>query len=784
MNKLRMRMWRDLWRMKWRALAIILTLASGVAVYVGTYMGVQSLFWTRDSIYAQLHFADLEVQFIPEDVHNLPDLSGLEGVETIERRLVFPGIIKLTDNRSLMAVMTFLETPAPDTHALQFIAGRPFHADELNAVVIERSLAVPHGYRVGDTLEVKVGEKIYDSRIVGIAITPEYFISTANPEYFVPEKGSLGVVFGNLTRVSDSLGFTLVNDVLFRLEPGVDLAAVKQNILTRLGKLNIEQVIPQTRHFGYKFIQTELGAIQFFIPAMVIILLTLAFIITLINFDRMIASERREIGALMALGYDRQALLRSYLEGSLVLGCIGSLLGLASAFLLRDLFAHMYAKSIGMPLVWMTIDVATMVKGLVYGVLVTCSSAAIPVLRLLRLPPQHVIREARRPVLSVRWLWSWLTPRLLTLPASYRYGVRNLLRQRSRTVATLASIALALGVATAYRLCAGSVDETLLRRYASDEWQFAVDFLYPAFLEDVAELERIPGVQHIEPYLRRYVELEKDGRFEDATLLGFDPQSQMAQLPLTEGRGPRAGAELEIVLSLGLATKLQAELGDIVHVHVLNRAYPFRLVGLSSDVIAGVSIVLFPVAQEICQFPEKASGIYLRTDSPSAQLRDELYRREFVGKVIAKSQLLEQIRLVLSVMIVVLDIAAGISIFVAVLFILTSINLSILESEGELTTLRAIGYGRGSIARIIFSEACVYAVGAALLSIPIAVILSIYLNHRLSQAWFRVDNFFFPVEFAKVLLPALLLIPLGAYPGLRYLFQLDLSKAIRTKTIE
>jgi ABC-type antimicrobial peptide transport system permease subunit len=135
-------------------------------------------------------------------------------------------------------------------------------------------------------------------------------------------------------------------------------------------------------------------------------------------------------------------------------------------------------------------------------------------------------------------------------------------------------------------------------------------------------------------------------------------------------------------------------------------------------------------------------------------------------------------------MIGVLDIAAGISIFVAVLFILTSINLSVLETEGEFATLKAIGYGRGSITRIIVTEALVYAIGAVLLSVPVAMTLSVYLNHRMGEAWFRVDSFFFASEFARVLLPALVLIPLGAYPGLRYIFQLDISNAIRARIIE
>ena len=267
-------------------------------------------------------------------------------------------------------------------------------------------------------------------------------------------------------------------------------------------------------------------------------------------------------------------------------------------------------------------------------------------------------------------------------------------------------------------------------------------------------------------------------------MVGMPPHSRMSDLQIMEGRSPLTGQEREIVLSLDLGRKLGAHIGDTLLVHVLDEAYPFRLVGFSADVMAGFSFVPISVAQEVCQSPEKATGAFLRTSRPSVQLETGLHEREFVGKVVAKTELLGQIRNVISGMIVVLDIASGISIFVAVLFILTSIHLSVLETEGEFATLKAIGYGPRSIAGIVFSETLAYALGAALLSIPIAMMISVYLNRRMGQAWFRVDNFFSPAEFASVLLPALALIPLGAYPGLRHVLGLDPAKTIRTLTIE
>ena len=53
---------------------------------------------TRDVLLERMHFADLEVQFLPEDVENLPDLTRGPGVRAVERRLVLPGTVFVADH--------------------------------------------------------------------------------------------------------------------------------------------------------------------------------------------------------------------------------------------------------------------------------------------------------------------------------------------------------------------------------------------------------------------------------------------------------------------------------------------------------------------------------------------------------------------------------------------------------------------------------------------------------------------------------------------------------------
>src|SRR5882724_13397028 len=345
-------------------LAIVLTIASGVAIYAGIYTGLLSLFWTRDSIFKEQHFADLQVSFLPDDARNLPDLSGIPGVVRIERRLLFPGTVRVPGRRPLAAVMTFLENPAPAVHAFKLVAGRLVAPAELDTAVIDVWLAKYHGKQIGDVIEVKVGEATYRRRVVGIVITPEYFVSTSSPAYFIPEKGSMGFVFTHIGGIADTLGFTLVNDLVFLYENGVDPAAVKPRVLARLSKLNVQQVLSRERHFAYRYIQSQLDGVRAFVPAIVLVLLTLTAIVISVNVGRMIAVDRPQIGALMALGYPPGRLLAAYLEAMLILGLVGGLLGLAGSVLVRNVFANVSASSMGMPEVRLLVDAPTSARAL------------------------------------------------------------------------------------------------------------------------------------------------------------------------------------------------------------------------------------------------------------------------------------------------------------------------------------------------------------------------------------------------------------------------------------
>lgn len=784
MPVLERKMLRDLWQVRWRALMVVLTIAAGVGIYAGIGMAIATGFHTRAVLFDRMGFADLEVQFLPEDVANLPDLTGVPGIRAIERRLVLPGTVSLPGGGRIAGVLVFLEAIPPAIDALEIVAGRPLGGDGFEGAVIERSLATFHGVRVGDRIAVQVGEKTYESRVVGVAVSPEWLIVSANPDYFVPEKGSVGVVFADLARVSDALGFTMVNDLLFRLEPGADRRAVKDAVVARLARLNLERVTMKEEHFIWRHMQLTLEAFGFYVPSLVLILGSLSFVLTLMTVHRLVLDRRKEIGALLALGYRRSRVLRAHLTLGAVLGSAGGVIGLGLAFVFRNLFAETCARAIGLPEVITVVVPGLLAGGFGAAVVGAMTATALPVGRMLRLSPQAIIRAPARERAGFEGWIRWTFASMARLPMPLRFGLRNMVRRPGRTLASILAIGFSLGVALAYVMSLTSALQTSELVFARERWDLAVDFLYPVLLEDLEAIRSQPGASRVEPYFRRFAEIGVNGRYESARILGVRPDSEMKRTVLKAGRFLSGPAD-ELLVSQDLARRLGVRIGDRVSIRVRSgRESVFRVVGIAGEVIPAQVMMSFGQAQALTEFDDAATGVYIATSGAAPRLVEALSRLEFVAKVTTKASVAMAFQKLMSEMLQVVYLACGVSVFVAMLFIVMSVNFTIGERQAEYATFACLGYGRVRLGLTILSQAFGEGGLAALVSIPIGAALAVYLNARMSHAWYEVIDIFRLQDVAQILGVALALIPVSSYPGLRALNRLNVVQALGSRTIE
>ena len=96
----------------------------------------------------------------------------------------------------------------------------------------------------------------------------------------------------------------MVDDLIVRYRKGADTAATRAEIVDLLDdSLDIMQVTSREEQFGHQYLEKDLGAFKLFVPAIIAVFALTSFLITMITFNRMILSQRKEIGTLLAIGY-------------------------------------------------------------------------------------------------------------------------------------------------------------------------------------------------------------------------------------------------------------------------------------------------------------------------------------------------------------------------------------------------------------------------------------------------------------------------------------------------
>jgi len=188
--------------------------------------------------------------------------------------------------------------------------------------------------------------------------------------------------------------------------------------------------------------------------------------------------------------------------------------------------------------------------------------------------------------------------------------------------------------------------------------------------------------------------------------------------------------------------------------------------------------------QKITNFTDEASGLYIQASGNLDEIEKKLYQYDFMGQVLQKRGLVSSFRSVVDELMGIVHVATAISLFIALIFIFTNIHLTIIERESEYATLKSIGYGRSHIAEIIFSESLAQGLLGILLSLPLAILLTSWINYRIGIAWFHIEDYYVLRDFTQVTGLALFLIPLAAYFGMRLIFKMNITQSLRTKMIE
>ena len=330
-------------------------------------------------------------------VATLDRLAAVDGVQTLagmlERNLGLPtdffdGDATLPDRVTAVTLVGGDPAAMRAMTAYQLEEGRFIEAGDANSAVIARSLAEVAQVGLGDTLRLPTPQGLVDLTVVGIL-----------PQRLLPGNEEVLVTLSEAQRLLDMPGQINVIEANFDSTQEARRAEIEQAIRTLLGPSYSIGVLQA----GAELLNS-IGLGQQIMNLLGVLGLLMGGFIILNTFRTIVAERRRDIGMLRAVGASRRTVTGLILVESVVLGAIGSAIGLLLGFGLARLV--MAAVS---PLMRQFLNLQIPQPGLMPGLALAAIAAGVGITLLASLPPARAASrvtplEALRPAIGAKSL--------------------------------------------------------------------------------------------------------------------------------------------------------------------------------------------------------------------------------------------------------------------------------------------------------------------------------------------------------------------------------------------
>ncbi|MFY4718957.1 ABC transporter permease [Streptomyces sp. LaBMicrA B280] len=651
-------------------------------------------------------------------------------------------------------------------------------------VMVDKDTAAKHHLKLGDDIGMISVVGTHHARVSGIAA-----FKVTNP-------GAAIFYLDTRTAQQTLIGRTGVyTDVDVTAAKGVTDDQLKKDVTAALGHGYKVRTAKEVADANQKSVESFLNVMKYAMLGFAGIAFLVGIFLIINTFSMLVAQRTREIGLMRAIGSSRKQVNRSVLIEALLLGVIGSVLGVgAGVGIAVGLMKLMSGMGMELSTDDLTIAWTTPALGLLLGVVVTVLAAYLPARRAGKVSPMAALRDSGAPidaragavravlglVLTGAGGWSLYAAGtadkatsgsgllgigvLLTLVGFVvigpllaggvvrvlgaiilrvfgpvgRMAERNALRNPRRTGATGAALMIGLALVA----CLSVVGSSMVAS-ATDQLDKTVgaDFIIQGDQEFtfvkpqmVQQIKATPGLERVTEYKLLDATLSTpDGKVSknetinaaDATYAkdlrtktvagdladAYRPNSMSVFEGFAKEHGIRLGSAVTVGFKDGRAAKLtvRAITSDDV---VIDKGAMYASIATAAKYVPASRMPLdqlvFATAKDGQQAAAYASLKRTLSADPALTVRDQTdYKKVLKDQI---GQLLNMIYGLLAL-----------AIIVAVLGVVNTLALSVVERTREIGLMRAIGLSRRQLRRMIRLESVVIAVFGALLGLGLGM---------------------------------------------------------------
>jgi putative ABC transport system permease protein len=791
MRMLLLKTWRDLLARKGQFAALILLVSLGILSFVAFLTAYLDLTASVQRANEELKFADFSMSVVGAPAGEVAAVQRVPGVKAAEGRLIVDTTLDVGPGRQPVARIIGVPVGRrPRVDDLLLEQGAYLSAAGRGEALLHSKYAADTGAKVGDTLVLRMGGERRKLKVVGIVASPEYMYAIRS-KGDLPTKGEFAVIFVPQRDAGELFGRPgEVTDVAVTLQQGANAATVIDHVEEVLKPYRIVETVLRADQPSNFALHEEIKQNQVMAFAMPALILAISASSLFIALSRLVTSQRGEIGLSKALGYSDWQILAHYLLFSLLIAVAGSILGIVLGDLVARAVAQQYVTLLGVP--YMDHHYYPQVIGgaVLLSTLACVAAGLAPAWRSSRMAPALAMHSdpnvavsgGRRPL--VEQLFGWALPRSFT----FRIPLRNVFRARRRSAYTVLGIAFALVLTVATRSSFDSIAVLIDRVFTTGErWDVVAVYDQPFGGDRLASVRRWNGVQSVQGALMVPVELKAGGVLHEGVVTAMAPSATFHGFDITDGGVARdVLAEGDAILSVGLARKLGAKVGDTLSAKTPYRdsRVGLRVGAISDEPLGAPAFVSSAEARVLLGTPaSQYNAMYLNVDpSRAASVKDELLDLPGAISVNVKAGMLASLVQMMEFSSFYEAILYGFGWAMAFVVIYTTFTSNILERTREIATMRTIGESNSRLAVMVTVENVLLALVGIPLGIWMGVKAAQAMYASFSSEAYSLQAVIVPESVAMLVASTLVVLLLSEIPAIRRIFRLDLAEA--TKVME
>ena len=592
------------------------------------------------------------------------------------------------------------------------------------------SRATGYSVPVGGTISVRAsGGRLVRLRVSGIGLnlaatpgangssTPVFYATTATVQALHGVRGY------------NYLGFRLADDSTAAQSRVV--AEVRAYLTAQTGPDPIT-ALPAVRAPGQWPGQSGFSQIMALLYIITILAFASALFLIAATMNTVIAEQAVEIAILKTLGGRRRQIAGITVRTAAILGAAGAVLGTILGIVIAHLLASYFAVKLVNVSFGFAISVPVVVAGLLAGPALAVAASLPALRRTLRMPVAETLAgpgtsgygSGRLDRLAAR-------SGLLAgsrLPGSMRMGVRNVLRQKRRSTATVAQVALAAGLAIAFLALGQSVTAVISQtigtlHFSIGAGEAASSGARPFGAQALAVAATTPGITRAQPVETSSVQY--NGQAYVAWGLGPHPlysyQLNAGRWFTTEETAADARAAIPpVVLGPALARAAQARVGQILTLSAAAGPARVRVIGIDTVPTNNGDTVYFPlpVLERLDGGPGTADSLWLATARSGHAAIDRATaaaasRLAAAGYPVTTTEIYvtqAQITAADTAILTIVDILGLVVVTIMLMGLVSALSMGVIERTREVGILRCVGARARHIRRVFSAEAMILAI--------------------------------------------------------------------------